>query len=246
MSKLYQKLIFSFLALVVFGLVRSDVAFAQACVVPTGDLCFGRNVDDIWDRGGIFGQYTCAANNDPARTCRAEAYVELQDADPVPPDAPPPGKCNSSSVPICLTKFEGDAVYSETRGWLRCVRAPQNLDNPPKCTFVLMAQPPKPTVNPLPSGTFDPNAPLPTIGNFSNIKFESFDTLIMNLYALLFPIALGYGLFTIIKSGYFIKVSEGDPQKFKAATEDLMSAITGLVFILLSSGILWIIIRALF
>lgn len=56
---------------------------------------------------------------------------------------------------------------------------------------------------------------------------------------------LSIGVFFIILSGYRIMVSEGDPQRTKAAQEQLTSAIIGIIFILLSVTIIRIIIDSI-
>ncbi len=53
---------------------------------------------------------------------------------------------------------------------------------------------------------------------------------------------LAIGVFFIILSGYRLMTSEGDPQRTKAAQEQLTSAIIGIIFILLSVTILRVII----
>ena len=73
---------------------------------------------------------------------------------------------------------------------------------------------------------------------------------IKNLQDILGPVAkmlyyggLAIGVFFIILSGYRLMTSEGDPQKTKAAQEQLTSAIIGIIFILLSVTILRVIIN---
>lgn len=53
---------------------------------------------------------------------------------------------------------------------------------------------------------------------------------------------LGIGVFYIILAGYKLMVSEGDPQRTKAAQEQLTSAVIGIIFILLSVTIIRVII----
>jgi len=73
---------------------------------------------------------------------------------------------------------------------------------------------------------------------------------IKNLQDILGPVTkmlyyggLAIGVFFIILSGYRIMTSEGDPQRTKAAQEQLTSAIIGIIFILLSVTILRVIIN---
>lgn len=73
---------------------------------------------------------------------------------------------------------------------------------------------------------------------------------IKNLQDILGPVAkmlyyggLAIGVFFIILSGYRLMTSEGDPQRTKAAQEQLTSAIIGIIFILLSVTILRVIIN---
>ena len=73
---------------------------------------------------------------------------------------------------------------------------------------------------------------------------------IKNLQDILGPVAkmlyyggLAIGVFFIILSGYRLMTSEGDPQRTKAAQEQLTTAIIGIIFILLSVTILRVIIN---
>ena len=56
-----------------------------------------------------------------------------------------------------------------------------------------------------------------------------------------YPAAFIIGLAMIVKSGYEYLVSEGDPGRTKAASENLVSAVTGVLFVVLSGVILKII-----
>ncbi len=73
---------------------------------------------------------------------------------------------------------------------------------------------------------------------------------IKNLQDILGPVSkmlyyggLAIGVFFIILSGYRLMTSEGDPQRTKAAQEQLTSAIIGIIFILLSVTILRVVIN---
>ncbi|RJR26848.1 hypothetical protein C4561_03680 [candidate division WWE3 bacterium] len=72
-----------------------------------------------------------------------------------------------------------------------------------------------------------------------------FHDLISRLYTLLFPIALFIGIAFIVKAGYTLMTSEGNPQKVKDGQEELTAAIIGTFFILLSVAILRVIIRSI-
>ncbi|MBI2620948.1 hypothetical protein HYW61_01850 [candidate division WWE3 bacterium] len=72
--------------------------------------------------------------------------------------------------------------------------------------------------------------------------FTSFPQLIGQAGSVLFPAIIGLGFFMIIKAGYTLLTSEGDPEAVKKGKEDLTSAIIGLIFVLLSMVILKIII----
>ncbi len=54
---------------------------------------------------------------------------------------------------------------------------------------------------------------------------------------------LAIGVFFVILAGYSLMTSEGDPQRTKAAQEQLTAAIVGIIFILLSVTILRVIIN---
>ncbi|OGC45803.1 hypothetical protein A3F07_01195 [candidate division WWE3 bacterium RIFCSPHIGHO2_12_FULL_38_15] len=65
------------------------------------------------------------------------------------------------------------------------------------------------------------------------------------LYRILFPIGVAFGAFMVIKAGYTIMTSEGEPAKVTEAKEDLTAAVVGLLFVLLSAVILRVIISSL-
>jgi hypothetical protein len=62
------------------------------------------------------------------------------------------------------------------------------------------------------------------------------------LYNIVFPASVMLGMFLILKSGYTLMTSQGDPQKTVEGKENLTSAIMGMIFVLASVGILRIII----
>jgi hypothetical protein len=61
------------------------------------------------------------------------------------------------------------------------------------------------------------------------------------LFRVILSLVGGIALLIIIYSGYSFTISQGNPEKIKAAQETLTSAIIGLVFIILSTTILQII-----
>jgi len=63
--------------------------------------------------------------------------------------------------------------------------------------------------------------------------------------SILYPAGIGIGLFFIVKAGYELMVSQGDPNAVKSAQESLTAAIIGIIFIILSSTILKLIINSL-
>ncbi|OGC68200.1 hypothetical protein A2415_02800 [candidate division WWE3 bacterium RIFOXYC1_FULL_39_7] len=71
-----------------------------------------------------------------------------------------------------------------------------------------------------------------------------FHDLISRIYGLLFPIGILIGVAFIIKAGYTLMTSEGNPQKVKEGQEELTAAIIGTFFILLSVAILRVIISS--
>ena len=58
------------------------------------------------------------------------------------------------------------------------------------------------------------------------------------------PVGIALAGFLIVKSGYSVMTSEGDPQKTMVAKEELTSAIIGAIFVLLSMVLLKIIINS--
>jgi hypothetical protein len=77
---------------------------------------------------------------------------------------------------------------------------------------------------------------------YTGPKIDSFGDLVGRIYNVLFPIALLVGVLMIIKGGYEIMTSEGNPQLAKVGQEDLTSAIIGTLFIVMSGMILRMII----
>jgi len=73
-------------------------------------------------------------------------------------------------------------------------------------------------------------------------KIKSLPKLIGLIYNVLFPAALLVGVLMIIKGGYELMTSEGNPQLAKTGQEDLTAAIIGTVFIIMSGLILRMII----
>jgi hypothetical protein len=62
---------------------------------------------------------------------------------------------------------------------------------------------------------------------------------------ILYPAGIGIGLFFIVRAGYVIMMSEGNPDEIKRGQEHLTSAIIGTLFIVLSTAILRVIINTL-
>lgn len=65
------------------------------------------------------------------------------------------------------------------------------------------------------------------------------------VYNVLYPLAIGVGVLGIILAGYTYMTSTGRPDKVKEGTEKLTSAITGIIFIVLSLVILRVIMSLL-
>jgi len=72
----------------------------------------------------------------------------------------------------------------------------------------------------------------------------SIDALLSALYAIILPAGIGYGAYSIIKAGYTLKTSEGNPQQIKEGQEEFTAAIVGTLFILLSVVALRVIISS--
>lgn len=71
---------------------------------------------------------------------------------------------------------------------------------------------------------------------------EKLEDLLGPVTKMLYYGGLGIGVFYIILAGYKLMASEGDPQRTKAAQEQLTSAVIGIIFILLSVTIIRVII----
>ena len=83
--------------------------------------------------------------------------------------------------------------------------------------------------------------PVPTI---PGTGFE-FGNLIRVVYDITLPLAIILGFILIVIGGYMFMTSQGDPKKTMEAKERLTSAIMGMLFVLLSIGILRILIGSL-
>jgi hypothetical protein len=77
---------------------------------------------------------------------------------------------------------------------------------------------------------------------YTGPKINSFSGLIARFYNLFFPLAIIFGVIFIIKAGYILMTSEGNPQRTRQGQEDLTAAILGTIFVVLSAAILRIII----
>lgn len=69
--------------------------------------------------------------------------------------------------------------------------------------------------------------------------------LVSSIVGILFPLAIGFGLFYTTYWGYQMMVSEGSPDKVKAAQEGLSSAVIGLVFVVLATSIIRLIVNTI-
>ena len=65
------------------------------------------------------------------------------------------------------------------------------------------------------------------------------------MYDITLPLAIILGFILIVIGGYMFMTSQGDPKKTMEAKERLTSAIMGMLFVLLSIGILRILIGSL-
>jgi hypothetical protein len=73
----------------------------------------------------------------------------------------------------------------------------------------------------------------------------TFDDLLGGIYRFLYPVAIFIGMFFIVKSGYGLMTSEGNPQKVKESQESLSAAIIGLIFVLLSVALIRVILSSI-
>lgn len=69
--------------------------------------------------------------------------------------------------------------------------------------------------------------------------------LVENFFKIAFPLAIILGFIHIVTAGYTLMTSEGDPRKTNEGKERLEAAIMGLLFVLLTIGILRIILGTL-
>lgn len=82
---------------------------------------------------------------------------------------------------------------------------------------------------------FEPGEPYWFKSKFRQI--EPMD-LVRTILKILFPAGLGIGLFFIVKAGWQIGASQGTPDKVKEGVKQLTAAIIGIIFLLLSVGLL--------
>jgi hypothetical protein len=73
-------------------------------------------------------------------------------------------------------------------------------------------------------------------------KITSFANLMGRIYNLMFPAAVLFGVIMVIRAGYVLMTSQGNPQLTRAGQEDLTAAVIGTAFVVLSAAILRIII----
>ncbi len=92
-------------------------------------------------------------------------------------------------------------------------------------------------------GNYDDPPPRPPEMVYTGPVIESLQDLLGPVTKMLYYGGLAIGVFFIILAGYKLMVSEGDPQRTKAAQEQLTTAIIGIIFILLSITILRVIIN---
>lgn len=161
----------------------------------------------------------------------------------------------TSGCSLCDTKEYGAIVPIEGESTIQCVA--DATKGTGYCGCKTYTPPAGEVPEPLPGGESDSSGkstggkskagvPLPGGGTSAGPhQILDFNGMLTSAYSVVFPLAVGYGIFSLIKAGYMIKLSEGNPQKFKEAQDELVAAITGLLFILLSVGLLKIIITAL-
>lgn len=77
---------------------------------------------------------------------------------------------------------------------------------------------------------------------YTGPQIESLSKLLALIYNILFPGALLIGVIMIIKGGYELMTSEGNPQLARAGQEDLTAAVFGTIFIVMSGLILRMVI----
>jgi hypothetical protein len=65
-----------------------------------------------------------------------------------------------------------------------------------------------------------------------------------DIYNLIYPIAIFYGVFEIIVAGYRIMKSEGEPKALMDAKAHLTDSIIGIIFVMLAAVILKVIMKS--
>ncbi len=128
-----------------------------------------------------------------------------------------PGECSTTCPPTGRPELDGvSLVYTCSTG-LCCI---ENVVEPPEV-----------------------RVPRPREMIYTGPVIESLEEILGPVTKMLYYGGLAIGVFFIILAGYKLMVSEGDPQRTKAAQEQLTTAIIGIIFILLSITILRVIIN---
>ena len=88
------------------------------------------------------------------------------------------------------------------------------------------------------------------IPDVANIPYEgpiinNLAQLVGTIFGVFYPAAVLVGVLFIIKAGYMLMTSEGNPMKTKEGQEDLTAAILGTFFVVLSIAILRVIINSI-
>jgi hypothetical protein len=65
-----------------------------------------------------------------------------------------------------------------------------------------------------------------------------------DIYNLIYPVAILYGVFEIIIAGYRIMKSEGEPKALMDAKSHLTDSIIGIIFVMLAAVILKVIMKS--
>lgn len=141
----------------------------------------------------------------------------------VPPGGTPGvyNVCKFTSGGTCDSTDSECSTASECRG--NCGPNEQPLCISGKCE----CRTPPPASDPNLQGNNRPIGESRELGNFLSV-----------INSMIFPAGIGLAAFFIVKSGYVLMISQGNPKEVQDAQDQLTSAILGSIFIIMSSAIL--------
>lgn len=232
-----------------------DLGPTEDCLGPTFTCCDTEATSCVGDLGGECVQASdCSSTNDlgptddclgPTFTCctpPVDCEIDLGGACTTTSNCP--GDSNLGPTPDCLgptfTCCDLTTLDCETDLGGECVVTAScpsgaSLGNTGDCLGPSLV-----CCDPTPEEDDDGVPPSEYVG--ADIEIPQ---LINLIFTIMMPFGIGLGVFFMIKAGYTIKLSEGNPDKKKQGVEELTSAVLGTLYISFALVILRIIIKAI-